>query len=460
MSVGEAAPLLVAEDLDAPLAWRDGRPISAQQFLADACALAERLPARGQVINLCGDRYRFAVGLAAGLLRGHLSLLPPNVLPETLTALDANGDGLYILGDGAAVADVGLKQLQVPLEHADVGLTRGVPQIAGQQLVACLLTSGSTGAPQPHAKRWDDLVLNINAAATRLAEFLQRSDLSGLAIVATVPAQHSYGLESTVLLALLGGAAFDAGRPYFPADIVQALNRVPRPRALVTTPFHLKTLLQSGVDLPPVDLLLSATAPLSPQLALQAERAFGGPLVEIYGCTEAGQVASRRTVAGDLWQTFDSLTISRQPADDGETTDRFHVRGGHVRVPTPLADILHLESSSHFRLLGRANDLIHVAGKRSSLGHLNFHLNSIDGVLDGAFWLPDEIVDAVVRPIAFVVAPQLTAAQIIAALRSRIEAVFVPRRIVFVDALPREASGKLTAQALRQVAQARLGGGG
>ncbi|MEO8278611.1 MAG: AMP-binding protein [Ideonella sp.] len=459
MSTEDAAALLVAEDLDAPLAWRDGQPISARQFLTDAFAQAERLPARGPVINLCVDRYRFAVGLAAGLLRGHLSLLPPNILPQTLAGLDRHGDGLYILGDGAALPDVDLPQLRVPDAAADVRQVHAVPRLLGANPAVCLLTSGSTGAPQPHVKRWDDLVRNIGAAAARLAEFMQRPDLRGLAIVATVPAQHSYGLESTVLLAMLGGAAFDAGRPYFPADIVQALRGVPRPRALVTTPFHLKTLLQSGIELPPVDLLLSATAPLSPQLAQQAEQAFGGPLVEIYGCTEAGQVATRRTVAGAQWQTLDALTIRREALDDG-VTDRFSVSGGHVREPTPLADILQLEDPTHFRLLGRANDLIHVAGKRSSLGHLNFHLNSIDGVLDGAFWLPEEIVDAVVRPIAFVVAPQLDAAQIVAALRTRIEAVFVPRRIVFVDALPRETTGKLTAQALRALAQARLDGGG
>ena len=83
------------------------------------------------------------------------------------------------------------------------------------------------------------------------------------ALVATVPAQHSYGFESSVLLALLGDAAFDAGRPFYPADIAAALARVPRPRALVTTPFHLKALLLAGTELPPVDLVLSATAPLS-----------------------------------------------------------------------------------------------------------------------------------------------------------------------------------------------------
>ncbi len=449
MSGSETAPLLAATDLDAPIAWRNGRPLSAAQFLADVFAQADCLPTQGPMVNLCLDRYRFAVGLAAALLRGQLSLLPPNVLPQTLGTLSGFGDGLYILGDSA---DAGVaNQLPALAGHAEPRLAVRVPQIAVGAAAVCLLTSGSTGAPQAHVKRWGGLVRNVDAAVGRLASYVQRPDLRGLAIVATVPAQHSYGLESTVLLALRGGAAFDTGRPFFPADIAESLRRVPRPRALVTTPFHLKMLLQSGVELPAVDLLLSATAPLSPQLAQQAEQVFGGPLVEIYGCTEAGQVATRRTVEGDLWLTFDPLSIHQQAANDG-SEGQFIVSGGHVAEPTPLADILQLQGPNRFRLLGRANDLIHVAGKRSSLGHLNFHLNSIEGVDDGAFWLPDDVVDAVVRPIAFVVAPRLDSGQIVAALRSRIEAPFVPRRIVFVEALPREATGKLTARALRELA--------
>jgi acyl-coenzyme A synthetase/AMP-(fatty) acid ligase len=272
--------------------------------------------------------------------------------------------------------------------------------------------------------------------------------------VASVPPQHSYGLESSVLLALLGGAAFDSGRPFYPADIAAALAAVPRPRALVTTPFHLKTLLLSGVTLPPVDLVLSATAPLSPQLAAQAERAFGGVLIEIYGCTEAGQVASRRTTEGQRWTTLGALRLRTEDGPDGE---RFIVEGGHVTEPTPLADVLELDDARHFRLLGRANDLIHVAGKRSSLAYLNFQLNRVQGVQDGCFWMPDEVVDGVVRPVAFVVAPDLAPAEVITRLRRLLEPAFVPRRVVQVAALPRNDTGKLTVQALRDFAAGHLG---
>ena len=322
-------------------------------------------------------------------------------------------------------------------------LHRRCRAIDAERIAVCLLTSGSTGAPQPHAKSWRALTVNIGSEAARLAEMTARPSLQGMNIVATVPAQHSYGFESTVMLSLLGGAAFDTGRPFYPADVAQALNSVPRPRALVTTPFHLKTLLLSGVALPAVDLLLCATAPLTPQLAALAEQTMGAPLIEIYGCTEAGQLASRRTTQGQTWTTLGDVRITQR--DD----ESFIAHGGHVFEPTPLADILTLHNEREFGLLGRANDLIHVAGKRSSLAHLNFHLNRIDGVDDGAFWLPDEVPGTVVRPVAFVVAPTLSVHAITQALREHLEPAFVPRRVVHVPSLPREATGKLTLNALR-----------
>ena len=71
---------------------------------------------------------------------------------------------------------------------------------------------------------------------------------------------------------------------------------------------------------------------------------------------------------------------------------------------------------------------------------------------DGAFWLPDEVAEGIVRPLAFVVAPTLSARAIITALRTQLEAAFVPRRVVHVQAFPREATGKLTVSALRRFA--------
>jgi acyl-coenzyme A synthetase/AMP-(fatty) acid ligase len=444
---------LVGGDLDARFASRAGTAISRRRFLADAGALAERLPHAGAMLNLSSDRYRFAVGFAAALLRGHTSLLPPNHVPDTVARLRARFAGVYALvdpaGDGHGLPTV---------EHADRDgdgdgtAIAAVPAIDPALVAAYVLTSGSTGDPVPHAKPWGLLIRNARAEAARLAKSLGRADLADLSLVATVPPQHMYGFESSVLLALHGGAVLDAGRPFFPADIAAALARVPAPRALVTTPFHLKTLLDADIGLPALTLVLCATAPLSPQLAARAERRLRAPLIEIYGCTEAGQVASRRTTAGAEWQTFDGVTL----AGDGAAVT---VSGGHVPQATILADVLEVIGADTFRLLGRSNDLINVAGKRSSIGHLDFQLNTIEGVVDGAFWMPPEGSDrasGIVRLVAFVRAPALADGAIIAALRERVDAAFVPRRIVRVEALPREPTGKLSAARLAELA-ARLG---
>ncbi|WPG34916.1 AMP-binding protein [Variovorax sp. EBFNA2] len=448
-------PLLADRNPDAPLAWRGGQPVSARQFLADVARLAPVLPAEGPAVNLCLDRYAFAVSLGAALVRGHASLLPPDARPDTLARLtETGGPHLFALTDDTQLDTPGMRRLPVEAVPGPAG-DAPVPVIDGGRHAASLLTSGSTGVPQPHAKAWRTLVGDVEVAVERLCRVLQRPTLEGLTLVATVPVQHSYGLESSVLLAMLGGAAFETGRPFFPADVAKALASVPRPRALVTTPFHLKTLLLSGIELPSVDLILSATAPLSPQLALQAEQALGGVLLEIYGSTESGQVATRRTTDSEIWETFGEIRVHAEPGE-GDGPERFIFSGDFIPEPTPMADVLELLDARRFRLFGRANDLIHVAGRRSSLAHLNYHLNSIAGVEDGAFWLPDEVADGVVRPVAFVVAPTLSATDIIAALRQRLEPVFVPRRVVQVKAFPREGTGKLTVRALREFALAQL----
>ena len=443
-AAASASPLLWADNLDAPLAWHEGRPISRRHYLADVQALAARLPDDGAMLNLSADRYRFAVGLGAALTRGQCSLLPPNFTPDMVERLRAMFPGVYALTDQVDPGTV-LHTLRHEATPAPVAGSGTVPEIDDAAVAVRVLTSGSTGAPVPHAKAWRYLRLGVQAEARRLAQHMGLASFAGVTLVATVPAQHMYGFESSVLLSLLGGAAVDTARPFYPADIAAALERAPRPRMLVTTPFHLKSLLDSGVALPAIDLTLCATAPLSPQLAARAEAGLAAPLVEIYGCTETGQVATRRTVQGAEWTTFDGVSLS----GDGEAT---MAQGGHVPQPTTLADVLEVAGPGTFRLLGRSNDLINIAGKRSSLGHLNYHLNGIDGVRDGAFWLPPDPPDGVVRLIAFVVAPELSADEIhrrvTAEMRKRVDPAFLPRRVVQVSELPRvEGTGKLPAGA-------------
>jgi acyl-coenzyme A synthetase/AMP-(fatty) acid ligase len=139
-------------------------------------------------------------------------------------------------------------------------------------------------------------------------------------------------------------------------------------------------------------------------------------------------------------------------ADNGQT----YAHGGHVEQMTPMCDVIELSDGHEFTLHGRTADLVNVAGKRSSFGYLNAQLNAIPGVVDGAFFLRDRDQGAtgIARLAAVVVAPNLDAAAILDDLRRRIDPVFLPRPLLLVGRLPRNATGKLPHQALEALIEA------
>jgi acyl-coenzyme A synthetase/AMP-(fatty) acid ligase len=440
-------PFLRHTRSDAIFARRVGAPITVECFLRDVAALSRVLPSLRHMVNLCGDRYRFAVGFAAALQRGQVTLLPPSMAPLPLAQLIADrGDAYYLTDEPVPEGLVPGFAYPDDLDHS--ATPAEIPSIAADAPAVVLFTSGSTGRPQAHVRSWGALVRSARAAGCRLGV----AAFGGAALLGTVPHQHSYGLESLVMLALQHGLTLDCKRLFYPADIRAALALTPRPRVLATTPIHLRILVTEAVELPKVDLLLSATAPLSPQVAREAEERFAAPLYEIYGCSEAGQLAVRRTVAGEEWHCLDGITLRE---DAGGTV----AAGAPIDSETRLSDVIELRDREHFLLHGRVADLVNVAGKRTSIAHLNYHLNAIPGVRDGVFVLPERQDNdgSVTRLVAFVVAPGLEAGAILAALRQRVDPAFLPRPLYFIETLPRDALGKLPREvAQRLVAQAEL----
>jgi acyl-coenzyme A synthetase/AMP-(fatty) acid ligase len=431
-------PLVRGFDAGAAFAYRGGRRLSIEHFLRDVSRLAALLPERRYLLNLCADRYHFAVGFSAALLRGQVNLLPPNETPDLIGRLASQYPGVYCLSD----REPGFASLETMLfpELGDSAMPPApVPDVPQAQVAAIVFTSGSTGEPVPYRKTWGSLV----RVALAEIEILDLHGRSGMALLGTVPAQHVFGLEATMLMVMQGGFALHARRPFYPADIRAELASLPRPRGLVTAPVHLRVLLAEPDELPPADFLLCATAPLSPQLAQQAEARFAAPLHEIYGCTESGGIASRRTIQTGEWRAMTDLTLR---AD----ADGTWVRGGHVETEVLLADVIELRGRGRFLLHGRTADLVNIAGKRTSLAHLNYQLNSIKGVRDGAFVVPEQESEAVTRLAAYVVAPGLSSDALMSALRQRVDAAFLPRPLHFVDALPRNDTGKLPRQALEE----------
>lgn len=204
-----------------------------------------------------------------------------------------------------------------------------------------------------------------------------------------------------------------------------------------------------------MDLIVSATAPLSQQLARECEQRFDAPLREIYGSTETGEMAMRRTAQELLWELWPGITLE-------VTGDTFIARGGHIETPTPLQDLVVPVSEQYFLLQGRRTDLVNIAGRRSSISYLNHQLQSIPGVVDGSFVIRAETGQdgGVTRLAAFVVAPALDVSQLNEQLRLRIDAAFMPRPLLFLDRLPRNASGKLPLAVIEELLAQKAQSGG
>lgn len=412
--------------------------VTAARFLGDAQALALQLPDSGYVVNLCTDRYRFAVGFIAALLRRQVTLLPSSEAASPLPALLDTYPDTYFLCDGPSAASGPGKSFLFPSD-LDAKPAGEIPVLPANQQAAVLFTSGSTGTPTPHLRSWGAMVNSTRAAGRALG--LTESGTGY--ILGTVPHQHSYGLESIVMLALQHGLAFHRARALLPGDIVAQLEGMPTPRILVTTPIHLRSLVAHVGTLPRLDRIICATAPLAPDLARRAEDRFGAPLYEIYGCSEVGQMAVRRTVESLEWNCLDGIQLSTRDGD-------IWASGDAAAAEAPVNDIIELIDAKRFVLKDRKSDVVNIAGKRSSLAFLNHHLNAIDGVLDGVFIVPE---DGSGRLAAYVVAPGLSADRILAALRRQLDPAFLPRPIHYVDALPRNPTGKLTRQAMKVLSE-------
>jgi acyl-coenzyme A synthetase/AMP-(fatty) acid ligase len=334
--------------------------------------VAAALPERRHVLNACSDRYRFTVAFAASLVAGKVSLLPSTHTPEVIRQLRQFAADVFCLTDDprcqielprvrfpeaalvpeavlgnagadpeAAMGNAGMEQEAAFARAGDVGVGREdlwrPVEIEEERLAAYVFTSGSTGTPVPHPKTWGRLVACVRLEAERLGLLDGRSH----AIVGTVPPQHMYGFESTVLLALQSGNALGAGRPFYTADVCSELESVPHPRMLVSTPVHLRSLLAADVRLPSADLVLSATAPLSENLAREVEQRFATRLLEIYGSTETGQIASRRTAKTLEWQLFSGVRLAA-------SQEQTWAEGGHIEQPTPLCDVLEITGPDRF----------------------------------------------------------------------------------------------------------------
>jgi len=422
--------------------------IQVGEFLSQATQLANQLPAGKHLINLCENRYLFTLSFCAAIIKGQTTLLPQNRAEETQRNLLNEYADTYLLHDSLSLLQESSAKEFLPTDIPQINLHQltlrkdiatEIPMIDADFLAAIAFTSGSTGKPKANKKYWRTFaistLMNGSAMLPKIDELIQ--------VLATVPAQHMWGMETSVLMPFFWRVCVSDLRPLFPQDIAKSLTSLTAPRLLVTTPVHLRALVNSKISMPTCSRILCATAPLSSSLADEAEKVFAGDLLEVYGCSEIGSTAYRSTAKSEstYWTLIDGLQFTSEIESDIVT---HKIVGDHLPDAQLLQDQLDIQGNQ-FQLLGRNEDMIDIGGKRGSLLEMNALLLTAPGVTDGVVFLleADCNKNQIQRPAALVVAPETSRAEITTHFSKHLDPVFMPRPLVFVSELPREENGKL-----------------
>ncbi|MEJ6022742.1 AMP-binding protein [Ramlibacter sp. PS4R-6] len=437
-----------ARHLDRAAVVGGARPWTWREVHAASLALAARLREGATVCNLCGTRAGFLVAWLAALRRGCAQVLPPSGgAGDLVSILRSNTDPIIVVDDASLVEAGWAKHAQClvfdasPPPSLPSGDELAWTPDAESQLVR-LYTSGSTGTPEAQHKTLGHLARGAQVLLARLRQELRGEQDAIARIVCSVPPQHMFGLETSVMLSLIGGMPVQEGRPLLPGDVCGALADSHGSALWIATPVHLRAFTQAGERAMGARLVIASTMQLAPALAAEAEALVAAPVMEIYGSTETGAIAMRRTAHETAWRALDGVRLQSSP----EGTQAW---GGHFESPRQLSDHIELAADGSFRLLGRHGDMLKIAGRRASLAGLNQLLQEMPGLQDGVFFLPAS--DSPTQRLVLVYAGELARDAVLAWLRGRMDPVFLPRTVIRVERLPRAASGKLPRAALEEI---------
>lgn len=424
---------------NAVVAWHDGKARRRDEFLRQVASLAGQLPefpGDAEVLNLCTDRWSFAVSALATWKRGYSMALPPNTQEQTVFEFLARGAVRVMVHDGEREGGIDVRTTAAAAAHRSSAIAWA--PIAPDRPIATLYTSGTTGPSRSCVKTAEQL----------FGEADLLGDLLGIVpsdrILATPPAQHIYGLLVGILVPLIRGASMICG-PAFHAESLAASARQNGATVLVTVPAHLRALAHLGAhELGDVRLMVSSSAPLE-QAIVDSLRRFRSRLVELLGSTETGGIATREPPETS-WRPLPGLSVS----SDSE---------GHLLVDSPFlpsdeprpyvtSDLVRFQGGGTFAHLGRIDGVVKIAGKRVVVAELEERLRSIPGVADAALTAVQVGGGRSQELWGLVVANDLTTDQIRSQLLAWFDPVTLPRRLKIVARIPREAGGKVTRDAM------------
>ena len=436
------------------------------------------------------DKSTDVIVLALACLRAGAALLPLNTA-YTLAELE------YFLGDAEPVLTVcrpasfvavrglahrlGLRAVESLGQARDGTFAERIaaepPEFetvprAPDDLAAILYTSGTTGRSKGAMLTHENLASN----ALTLVEYWRFTAPDRL--IHALPVFHTHGLFVAVNTALLAGATM-VYQNRFDADAVIAA--MPGATSLMGVPtFYTRLLDHPGLTREAcagMRLFVSGSAPLLAETHVSWRERTGHAILERYGMTETNMITSNpydgERRAGTVGFPLPGVSVRIAEAETGAPVPAreigvIEVKGpnvfrGYWRLPEKTAqefrpdgyfitgDLGRIDSDGYVHIVGRAKDLVISGGFNVYPKEVEVEIDAIEGVLESAVvGLPHpdfgEGVTAVVvrRPGA-----ALTETLILASLEGRLARFKAPKRVFFVDELPRNSMGKVQKALLR-----------
>lgn len=389
------------------------------------------------------DRGIIAASLLASLTGGPALLLPYAFSEQVL------GNIQKFSGYQVAITDV---------PRAFPAGTKAIcPETGGKSVVALptnvsldaellrIFSGGTTDEPQV----WSKTAANLFLEAFFLAESLNVDDRDG--VVATVSPFHIYGLLYSILMPLVASATVWPGTPSFPGEILDALNEQ-QSSMLISIPAHYAALNGKRVSSKSLRLAISSAGMLDKEDSDNFSAINQVGVIEIYGSTETGGIASRNRFNGEehftsfpaaSWKC-DNLRLSVRSSYISPTVERdeqgFFLCGDQVTQLTEHT----------FSLQGRVDNITKVGGNRVNLEEIRHAIRQLQGVVDSVVLSVPEPGGRAQHIVALV---QGSSDQetIKKALAGRLEPYALPRRIRIVSQIPLTKNGKYDRQAIQEL---------
>jgi malonyl-CoA/methylmalonyl-CoA synthetase len=385
------------------------------------------------------------------------TLLPVNGVKALLT-LDADGSGTL-------------------MEHAAGASSQAdVAQCEGTDMAALLYSSGTTGQPKGIMLSHDNLRKNVETLVK--AWGFSASDR----LLHMLPIYHAHGLFVGIGCVLMSGASLVWHSSFNDKIAIAAL---PYCTTMMGVPTFYTRLL-ANPDFGPqccanIRLFVSGSAPLLAETFIEFQTRTGHTILERYGMTETGMNTSNplhdERRAGTVGPALPGVTArvvdqAGKPLADGETGD-LQLQGpnvftGYWRMPEKTAedfttdgffntgDKATIDADGYVSIVGRAKDMVITGG-------LNVYPKEIELVIDDMTGIKESAVIGVPHAdfgeavVAVIVLDGQTsaekapsAAEIIAYCKAQLANFKVPKRVEIIDALPRNAMGKVQKNLLRE----------